>query len=132
MTEQLPPHPRLRGGADDELPDSMEPGSSIAAEPVPLPRGDLRWASWIALLSAIGVVMWYLSILVIGGVALGDFSTPAQLFIWGAAVVSFVAGILCLNARRNREFAAAGFIAGVVSLLVSLTIGLPTGFQILL
>ncbi|MFJ6651696.1 hypothetical protein ACIQLJ_02740 [Microbacterium sp. NPDC091313] len=131
MTESLPPHPRLRGGADDELPDPMEPGASIAPAPR-LPRGDMRWASWVALLSAIGVVMWYLSILVLGGVALGEFSTPAQLFIWGSAVVSFAAGLMCLNARRNREFAAAGFIAGVVSLLVSLTIGLPTGFQILL
>jgi hypothetical protein len=131
MTDSLPSHPRLRGGADDALPDPMEPGAALPVDPAPLPRGDLRWASWIALLSAIGVVMWYLSILVTGGVAFGEYSTAAQLFIWATALVSFVSGLLCLNARRNREFAAAGFIAGVVSLLVSITIGVPTGFQVL-
>lgn len=128
-----PPADSMRGGGGDEdLPDSLEPGRSIPTTTTPvLRRGDVRWASWVALLSAIVVLMWYLSILVLGGVALGPWSTAAQVAVWVLALASFAAGIVCLNARRNREFAAAGFIAGVVSLLVSLTIGLPTGFQIL-
>jgi hypothetical protein len=123
----------MRGGAsDDALPDSFEPGATVPTTTTPvLRRGDVRWASWVALLAAIVVLMWYLSILVLGGVALGAWSTVAQVTVWVLAAVSFAAGIVCLNARRNREFAAAGFIAGVVSLLVSLTIGVPTGFQIL-
>lgn len=120
--------------ADDGLPDSLEPGrtlSSDAEPPAALPRGDVRIASWVALVSAVVVLLWYLSILVLGGVYLGELSTPAQLIVWALAAVSLACGIISLNARRHRELAAAGFIAGVVSLLVSLTIGLPTGFQIL-
>lgn len=119
--------------ADEGLPDSFEPGRTLPA-PTPrpaFPRGDVRAASWIALLSGVGVLLWYLSILVLGGVYLGEFSVPAQFAVWALAALSFTCGIISLNARRYREFAAAGFIAGVVSLLVSLTIGLPTGFQIL-
>ncbi len=122
----------VRGG-DDDLADPMEPGRSVPGdvEQDAHPRGDLRWASWVALISGVGVLLWYISILVLGGVYLAEFSTPAQVAVWVLAAVAFGCGIACLNARRYREFAAAGFIAGVVSLLVSLTIGLPTGFQVL-
>lgn len=122
--------------ADEDLADPMEPGATVpgASETTPpesMPKGDLRIPSWVALASGAVVVIWYLSILVLGGVYLGDFSSPAQFFIWGLALVSFGCGIWSLNARRDRELAAAGFIAGVVAFLVSLTIGLPTGFQVL-
>jgi hypothetical protein len=120
--------------ADDDLPDSLEPGRSMAGDRKPspeLPKGDVRIASWFALLSGIVVLLWYLSILVFGGVYLGDLSTAAQIVVWVLAAVSLACGIVSLNARCYRELAAAGFIAGVVSLLVSLAIGLPTGIQIL-
>jgi hypothetical protein len=120
--------------SDDDLPDSLEPGGSIPGGPPPEdtpPKGDVRIPSWVALASGVIVVIWYLSILILGGVYLGDFSSPAQLIIWGLAIVSIACGIWSLNARRSRELAAAGFIAGVVAFLVSLTIGLPTGFQVL-
>lgn len=131
------PEGSVRAGAreaDDDLPDSFEPGRTLlpeSARPPAVPRGDVRVASWIALASGVGVLLWYLSILVLGGVYLEELSTPAQFVVWGLAGVSFACGIISLNARRYRELAAAGFIAGVVSLLVSLTIGLPTGLQIL-
>lgn len=119
--------------ADDGLPDPLRPGRTMPAPAADqnLPKGDVRVASWIALVSAVIVLAWYFSILILGGVYLGELSTPAQLAVWALAAVSFVCGIISLNARRHRELAAAGFIAGIVSLLVSLTIGLPTGFQIL-
>ncbi|QEW01706.1 hypothetical protein [Microbacterium lushaniae] len=119
--------------ADAALPDPLAgpPTSPVDAQGRPLPKGDVRAASWIALVSGAAVLLWYLSILILGGVYLGEFSSLAQIAVWGLAAVSFVCGLICLNARRARELAAAGFIAGIVSLLVSLTIGLPTGFQIL-
>jgi hypothetical protein len=122
---------------EDDLPDPLHPGHSsrdgVHVEGAPMPKGDLRVASWIALISGILVVLWYLSALVLGGVY---FTTVAagimQLGAWALAVVSFACGLLCLNARRFREFAAAGFIAGVVALLVSLTLGLSAALQLLL
>jgi hypothetical protein len=119
--------------AADDLPDPMEPGESIPHGDIApqLPRGDVRWASWVALLSGVVVLLWYLSILVLGGVYLGDAAAPAQIGIWVLALAAFGCGLWSLNARRSRELAAAGFIAGVVALLVSVTIGLPTGFQLL-
>lgn len=119
--------------ADDDLPDPLEPGRSVPepAPAPPLPKGDVRVASWIAVSTAVGVLLWYFSILVLGGVYLEDFNQPAQVAVWALAAVSLTCGIISLNARRARELAAAGFIAGVVSLLVTLTIGVSTGFQIL-
>ncbi|MGP3533491.1 hypothetical protein ACTU3I_01755 [Microbacterium sp. RD1] len=127
------PRPAFRRPVDDELPDSFEPGRSVApsASSVDLPKGDVRVASWIAVLGCVVVLLWYFSILIFGGVPLGDFSTPAQFLVWGLALGAFICGIVCLNARRDREFAAVGFIAGIVSLLVNFAIGLPTGLQIL-
>ncbi|TFV84612.1 hypothetical protein E4V99_06060 [Microbacterium sp. dk485] len=119
--------------ADEGLPDPLAepPTSPVDAQGRPLPKGDVRVASWIAILTAIAVLLWYLSILILGGVHLGEYSSAAQIAVWALAAVSFVCGLISLNARRARELAAAGFIAGIVSLLVSLTIGVPTGFQIL-
>ncbi|KAA9149351.1 hypothetical protein F6B41_24985 [Microbacterium lushaniae] len=119
--------------ADEWLPDPLAgpPTSPVDAQGRPLPKGDVRAASWIALLTAAAVLLWYFSILILGGVYLGELSGPAQIAVWALAAVSFVCGLISLNARRARELAAAGFIAGIVSLLVSLTIGVPTGFQIL-
>lgn len=120
--------------ADDDLPDPLAPGSSLppSTAPDPIPKGDLRVASWVALVGGAIVVVWYLGIGIRGGVYLRDLAAVAQIGIWVIAAVAFVCGMLSLNARRNREFAAAGFIAGVVALLVSLTIGLPAGLQIVL
>lgn len=121
--------------AEEDLPDSFEPGSTVRPgdpHPVELPDGDVRVASWTALVSGILVLVWYLHILVLGGVAFYDFNSPLQIAVWVLAVISFVAGVLALNARRERELAAAGFIAGTVAILITITIGLPTGLQILL
>jgi hypothetical protein len=123
--------------ADEDLPDPLEPGASIPHDPLPtpqspvVPKGDVRIPSWVALGGGVLVVAWYLSVLVLGGVYLGDLAAPAQIGIWLLALVSFGCGLWSLNARRARELAAAGFIAGVVSLLVTISIGLPTGFQVL-
>lgn len=121
--------------AEDDLPDPMKPGITVQSPPSespPLPKGDVRVASWVALLSGIVVVGWYLLALVLGGVY---FETAAagviQLIMWALAIVAFVCGVLSLNARRYRELAAAGFIAGVVSLLVSVTLGLSAGLQVI-
>lgn len=121
--------------AEDDLPDPMEPGGPLPAAPTgvapELPKGDVRVASWIALVTGALVLLWYLSILILGGVYLAEFASPAQIGVWLLAIVSFACGIIALNARRERELAAAGFIAGVVAFLVSLTIGLPMGLQVL-
>jgi Mn2+/Fe2+ NRAMP family transporter len=121
--------------AEDDLPDPMEPGITVADPPAdapPLPKGDMRVPSWIALLSGIVVVLWYLLALVLGGVYFSTWAAGIiQIVIWALAIVAFACGIVALNARRYRELAAAGFIAGVVSLLVSLTLGLSAGLQVL-
>lgn len=120
--------------SDEDLPNPMEPGTSVHRPPSSaspqLPKGDVRAVSWVALVSGVLVVLWYLSILIAGGAYLAELSSPLQIVVWGLALASFICGAISLNARRDRELAAAGFIAGVVSLLVSLTIGLPTAFQI--
>lgn len=122
--------------ADDELPDPMEPGTTAphtaAPDATTFPRGDVRVATWIALISAVIVVAWYLSLILLGGLMLDDTVVGVlQIGMWALAVVSFVCGLICLNARRYREFAASGFIAGVVALLVTLTLGLSAGLQLM-
>ena len=121
--------------AEDDLPDPLHPGHTaplnLPADAPALPRGDLRAATWVALVTAVLVVAWYLTVLLTGGVSLPDAAAATvQVTAWVLAIVSFVCGVLCLNARRHREFAAAGFIAGVVALLVSVTLGLSAGLQI--
>jgi hypothetical protein len=77
------------------------------------------------------VLFWYMHILVLGVAPYGRANVPLQIAAWVLAAISFAAGILALNARRERELAAAGFIAGTVALLITVTIGLPAGLQIL-
>src|SRR3546814_20849397 len=117
--------------ADDGLPDPLGPGRSVPEHPPAdaLPKGDVRVASWIAVASAIGVLLWYFSILVLGGVYLNDFNTPAQVAVWALAAVSLTCVIVSLNARPARQLAAAGFIEGVLSLLVHLPHWLSPDFQ---
>lgn len=122
--------------AEDDLPDPMQPGHTAPHSDPPdlpdIPRGDVRAATWVALVSAVLVVAWYLMLLLAGGVYSDPVATGTlQIAVWVLAVVSFACGLICLNARRHREFAAAGFIAGVVALLVTLTLGLSAGLQLL-
>ncbi|MBT9606987.1 hypothetical protein [Microbacterium sp.] len=113
---------------EDDLPDSLEPGGSVPprAEPPapPSPRGDLRAVSIIAVVTGAIVVAWHIFLVSVSAVAEFDQLLWIQLGIWALALVSFVTGILSLNARMARELAAAGFIAGVAAFLLSLSIGL--------
>lgn len=122
--------------SDEDLPDPLQPGRTaphnLPAELPETPRGDVRVATWIALLSAVLVVAWYVTALLFGGIHTEPvLAGTIQIAAWLLAAVSFVCGLVCLNARRYREFAAAGFIAGIVALLVTLTIGLSAGLQLL-
>ncbi|CAH0229924.1 hypothetical protein [Microbacterium sp. Bi128] len=113
---------------EDDLPDSLEPGESVPPrdEPPapPSPRGDLRVVSIIAIVTGAIVVAWHIFLVSVSAVAEFDQLLWIQLGIWVLALVSFVTGILSLNARMARELAAAGFIAGVAAFLLSLSIGL--------
>ncbi len=117
--------------ADDELPDSLEPGQNVPArdEPPapPTPRGDLRAVSIIAIVTGAIVVGWHIFLVSVSAVAELDEFLWIQIGIWALALVSFVLGILSLNARMARELAAAGFIAGVAAFLLSISIGLFSG-----
>lgn len=113
---------------EDDLPDSLEPGESVPPRPEPpappSPRGDLRAVSIIAVVTGAIVVAWHTFLVSVSAVAEFDQLLWIQLGIWALALVSFVTGILSLNARMARELAAAGFIAGVAAFLLSLSIGL--------
>ncbi|MFG6278688.1 hypothetical protein [Microbacterium sp. 5K110] len=113
---------------EDDLPDSLEPGESVPPRPEPpappSPRGDLRAVSIIAVVTGAIVVAWHIFLVSVSAVAEFDQLLWIQLGIWALALVSFVTGILSLNARMARELAAAGFIAGVAAFLLSLSIGL--------
>ncbi|MFS0792507.1 hypothetical protein [Microbacterium sp. 1P10AE] len=117
--------------ADDELPDSLEPGQNVPPrdEPPapPTPRGDLRAVSIIAIVTGAIVVGWHIFLVSVSAVAELDEFLWIQIGIWALALVSFVLGILSLNARMARELAAAGFIAGVAAFLLSISIGLFSG-----
>lgn len=117
--------------ADDELPDSLEPGQNVPPrdEPPapPTPRGDLRAVSIIAIVTGAIVVGWHIFLVSVSAVAELDEFLWIQIGIWAIALVSFVLGILSLNARMARELAAAGFIAGVAAFLLSISIGLFSG-----
>ncbi|MFZ8329852.1 hypothetical protein ACO1LE_16015, partial [Staphylococcus aureus] len=73
------------------------------------------------------VVAWHFFLVSVSAVAELDQFLWIQIGIWALAVVSFVLGILSLNARMARELAAAGFIAGVAAFLLSIAIGLFSG-----
>jgi len=121
--------------ADDDLPDSLEPAVDIPPrdEPPapPTPKGDLRVVSIVAIVTGVIVIAWYLFIATASAIAEIDNLPFIQIGMWVLAVVSFVCGILSLNARMARELAAAGFIAGVAAGLLSVTIGLFSGLELL-
>ena len=121
--------------ADDDLPDSLEPAVDIPPrdEPPapPTPKGDLRAVSVVAIVTGVIVIAWYLFIATASAIAEIDNLPFIQIGMWALAVVSFVCGILSLNARMARELAAAGFIAGVAAGLLSVTIGLFSGLELL-
>jgi hypothetical protein len=121
--------------ADDDLPDSLEPAVDIPPreEPPapPTPKGDLRAVSIVAIVTGVIVIAWYLFIATASAIAEIDNLPFIQIGMWVLAVVSFVCGILSLNARMARELAAAGFIAGVAAGLLSVSIGLFSGLELL-
>src|SRR3546814_12951702 len=107
--------------ADDGLPDPLGPGCSVPEHPPAdaLPKGDVRVASWIAVASAIGVLLWYFSILVLGGVYLNAFNTPAQVAVWALAAVALTRseerrvgkeGVIRWRSRRGPEHSKNKFI----------------------
>ncbi|WP_295832309.1 hypothetical protein [uncultured Microbacterium sp.] len=121
--------------ADDDLPDSLEPAVDIPPREEPpapsTPKGDLRAVSIVAIVTGVVVIAWYLFIATASAIAEIDNLPFIQIGMWVLAVVSFVCGILSLNARMARELAAAGFIAGVAAGLLSVTIGLFSGLELL-
>jgi len=121
--------------ADDDLPDSLEPAVDIPPREEPpapqTPKGDLRAVSIVAIVTGVIVIAWYLFIATASAIAEIDNLPFIQIGMWVLAVVSFVCGILSLNARMARELAAAGFIAGVAAGLLSVTIGLFSGLELL-
>ncbi|MCJ1708789.1 hypothetical protein [Microbacterium sp. VKM Ac-2923] len=121
--------------ADDDLPDSLEPAVDVPPRdeppPPPTPKGDLRVASVIALLSGIVVIAWYLFVVTASTISDLDNLAAIQISMWVLAGVSLVFGILSLNARMARELAAAGFIAGVAAALLSISIGFFSGLELL-
>ncbi len=80
--------------------------------PPPTPKGDLRAVSIIAIVTGAIVIAWYLFIATVQTISKVDEMPWIQIGMWVLAAVSFVCGILSLNARMARELAAAGFIAG--------------------
>lgn len=121
--------------ADDDLPDSLEPASDVPPRdeppPPPTPRGDLRVASVVAVVTGAIVIAWYLFVVTASAISDLDNLAAIQIGMWVLAGVSFVCGILSLNARMARELAAAGFIAGVAAGLLSVSIGFFSGLELL-
>ncbi|MDF2990430.1 MAG: hypothetical protein K0S37_944 [Microbacterium sp.] len=121
--------------ADDDLPDSFEPGIRVPPRPEPpaprLPKGDLRAVSVIAIVTGSIVIAWHIFLVSVSAIADFDQFVWIQIGIWVLALVSLVTGILSLNARMARELAAAGFIAGVAAALLSLGIGVFSGADFL-
>ncbi len=121
--------------ADDDLPDSLEPAIDVPPreEPPapPTPKGDLRAVSIIAIVTGVIVIAWYLFVATASAISELDRLPYIQIGMWVLALVSFVCGILSLNARVARELAAAGFIAGVAAGLLSISIGFFSGLELL-
>jgi len=121
--------------ADEDLPDSLEPAIGMPPRdeppPPPTPKGDLRAVSIIAIVTGVVVIAWYLFVVTANAIADLDHVLWIQIGMWALAVVSFVCGILSLNARMARELAAAGFIAGVAAGLLSVSIGFFSGLELL-
>ena len=121
--------------ADDDLPDSLEPAIDVPPrdEPPapPTPKGDLRAVSIVAIVTGVIVIAWYLFVATASAISELDRLPYIQIGMWVLALVSFVCGILSLNARMARELAAAGFIAGVAAGLLSISIGFFSGLELL-
>lgn len=121
--------------ADDDLPDSLEPAIDVPPrdEPPapPTPKGDLRAVSVVAIVTGVIVIAWYLFVATASAISELDRLPYIQIGMWVLALVSFVCGILSLNARMARELAAAGFIAGVAAGLLSISIGFFSGLELL-
>jgi len=121
--------------ADDDLPDSLKPGVRVPPRPEPpappTPKGDLRAVSIVAIVTGSLVVIWYVFLVSVSAITDLDQLLWIQITMWVLALVSFVCGILSLNARMARELAAAGFIAGVAAFLLSISIGLFSGIDLL-
>lgn len=121
--------------ADDDLPDSLEPAIDVPPRdeppPPPTPKGDLRVASVVAIVTGAIVIAWYLFVVTASTISELDNLAWIQIGIWVLAGVSFVSGIASLNARMARELAAAGFIAGVAAGLLSISIGFFSGLELL-
>lgn len=121
--------------ADDDLPDSLEPAIDVPPRdeppPPPTPKGDLRVASVVAIITGAIVIAWYLFVVTASTISELDNLAWIQIGIWVLAGVSFVSGIASLNARMARELAAAGFIAGVAAGLLSISIGFFSGLELL-
>ncbi|PTT13760.1 hypothetical protein DBR36_16790 [Microbacterium sp. HMWF026] len=121
--------------ADEDLPDSLEPAIDVPPRdeppPPPTPRGDLRAASIIAIVTGVIVIGWYLFVVTVSTVSELQQLAWIQIGMWVLAAVSTVCGILSLNARMARELAAAGFIAGVAAGLLSISIGFFSGLELL-
>ncbi len=121
--------------ADDDLPDSLEPAIDVPPrdEPPapPTPQGDLRAVSVVAIVTGVIVIAWYLFVATASAISELDRLPYIQIGMWVLALVSFVCGILSLNARMARELAAAGFIAGVAAGLLSISIGFFSGLELL-
>lgn len=121
--------------ADDDLPDSLEPAIDVPPRdeppPPPTPKGDLRVASVVAIITGAIVIAWYLFVVTASTISELDNLAWIQIGMWVLAGVSFVSGIASLNARMARELAAAGFIAGVAAGLLSISIGFFSGLELL-
>lgn len=121
--------------ADDDLPDSLEPAIDVPPRdeppPPPTPKGDLRVASVVAIVTGAIVIAWYLFVVTASTISELENLAWIQIGMWVLAGVSFVSGIASLNARMARELAAAGFIAGVAAGLLSISIGFFSGLELL-
>lgn len=121
--------------ADDDLPDSLEPAVDVPPRdeppPPPTPKGDLRVASVVAIVTGVIVIAWYLFVVTASAISELENLAWIQIGMWVLAGVSFVSGIVSLNARMARELAAAGFIAGVAAGLLSISIGFFSGLELL-
>ncbi len=68
--------------------------------------------SIVAIVTGVIVIAWYLFIATASAIAEIDNLPFIQIGMWVLAVVSFVCGILSLNARMARELAARGSSPG--------------------
>ncbi len=70
------------------------------------------------------VIAWYLFVATASAIADVDNLMWIQIGMWVLAVITFVCGIVSLNARMARELRRGGVHRGVAAGLLSVTIGL--------